>query len=127
MWASLALCAFCLAGIVVTYRQAVALRDRGERAVAEVVAVHDTRRAPYVVLRFRTRDGRDVTAEVGDYRFQPDPAVGDRQEVLYDPADPSGSVSDARVGPDFAQPWVFAATAAVCAVLARPSYAGRLP
>ena len=41
------------------------------------------------VVRYRTRSGVEVEAEVARPRRRPDPAVGGTLDVLYDPAAPS--------------------------------------
>jgi hypothetical protein len=95
----------CGAGACVAYDAASSLRDHGQRAVGAVVEVRDGSRDSYVVVHFVDGQGRDVTAEVGNYRWDPKPKVGDQPELLYDPDDPSGNVADVRTGPDFFTVW----------------------
>lgn len=91
----------CGVGAFVAYDKASSLRDHGQRVAGVVVEVHDRSRDDYVVVRFVDGDGRAVTAEVGNYRWDPKPRAGDQPELLYDPVDPSGNVADVRMGPDF--------------------------
>jgi hypothetical protein len=66
---------------------AVALRDRGVTTVGEVVDIHGGR-SKYVVVRFRNTTGAEVSAEVGNYSWEPKPRVGDHPELVFDPGDP---------------------------------------
>jgi hypothetical protein len=113
-------------GTLITLRAATTLEDRGQRAVAEVIDVHDSRRNQYVVVRFRDGAGREVLAEVENYSWDPQPQVGDRPEVLYDPAGPEGNVADVRMGPDFFTVWACALGSRVAVALVRPTWTGRL-
>ncbi len=107
----LAFCAvFCLGGVGVSYSAAVELRDHGIRTPAVVTAVQDGR-SSYVTVRFTTPAGTTVTADVGNYDWQPEPRVGDQPAVVYDPDDPTGNVADIRMGPAFLTPWLLAAGA----------------
>jgi hypothetical protein len=105
---------FCVGCVAVSYSEAVALRDHGIRTPAVVTAVQDGRDS-YVTVRFMTRAGTTVTADVGHYEWQPEPRVGDGPTVVYDPDDPAGNVADVRMGPDFLSPWLFAAGAVAAA------------
>jgi hypothetical protein len=116
----------CAAGTVLTYGAAVALRDHGERAVATVLEVHDTGRDNRVLLRFRTRAGREVTTEAGNYYWDPKPRPGDRQEVLYDPADPAGNIADVRTGPNVFAVWAFGLGTVASAVAAYLTWTRRI-
>jgi Protein of unknown function (DUF3592) len=115
----------CGVGTCVAFSDATALRDHGQRVVGDVVEVHDGR-SGYVVVRFRDLEGRSVVADVGNYRWDPRPQVGDHPEVLYDPADPPGNVVDVRSGPDFYPVWALAIGCVVAAALVRPTWSGRL-
>ncbi|MGL5852403.1 MAG: DUF3592 domain-containing protein [Phycicoccus sp.] len=88
--------------------------------------MHDSDRVKdsYVVIRFTGTDGQVVTADVGNYRWVPEPQVGDRPEIVYDPADPSGNVADARISPDFSAVWFLAIGAFLAAALAWPTWTG---
>jgi hypothetical protein len=116
----------CLAGVVLTYQSATALRDRGARVTGEVVEVHTERRDNYVVVRFPDAHGNVVTADVGNYQWDPAPQVGDRPHLIYDPADPAGNVADERTGPDFFTVWALVLGALVAMVLVVPTWSGRL-
>jgi len=116
----------CTIGTVVAYQSAVALRDHGQRAIGSVLEVHEERRDDYVVLRFQDGTGREVTAEVGNYFWDPQPQVGDRTELVYDPEDPSGNVADVRTGPDFFSVWALALGAVLAGALVWPTWTGRL-
>jgi hypothetical protein len=124
-WFLVIIAAVCAVFAVSTYQNAVALRDKGLTAEAEVLEVHDGR-SGYVVLRFRTQEGRDVTADVGNYYWRPKPRVGDRQTVLYDPAQPDGNVADTRMGPDFMATWFLGVGGVIAAGLVRPTFTGRI-
>ena len=116
----------CLAGVVFTYQSATALRDQGVRATGEVVEVHTLRRDNFVVVRFVDADGNVVNADVGNYQWEPTPQVGDRAQLIYDPADPSGNVVDQRTGPNYFAVWALALGALVASALAGPTWTGRL-
>ena len=116
----------CTIGAVVAYQSAVALRDHGQRAIGSVLEVHEERRDDYLVLRFHDRTGREVTAEVGNYYWDPQPQVGDRTELVYDPEDPSGSVADVRTGPDFFSVGALALGAGLAGALVWPTWTSRL-
>ena len=115
----------CAVGTVVAYGNAVALRDHGVRTVGEVVEVQDGR-SNYVVVRFRDTEGAEVSAEVGNYRWDPKPRVGDRAELVFDPHNPAGNVADARTGPDFFSVWALGLGALLAVALAVPTWTGRL-
>ena len=69
----------------------------------EVVGVHDTSgkfEDSYVIVEFTTADGRDVRARVEEYRWRPEPRIGDRPLLRYDPAHPARYVRDDRMGDD---------------------------
>jgi uncharacterized protein DUF3592 len=116
----------CGLGAVAAHSAAAALRDHGQRVVGEVVEVHDVRRDSYVVVRFRDIRGADVTADVGNYRWDPQPQIGDKPELLYDPDDPTGNVADVRMGPDFFTVWALVAGSLVAGGLVWPTWTGRL-
>lgn len=117
--------AICAVFCVGTYRDAVTLRDHGVRATATVLEVHDGK-SSWVVLRFTSGTGREVTAEVANYRWDPHPRFGDRPTIIYDPSDPSGLVADVRTGPDFVAPWLLGAGGVLAAALVWPSFTGRI-
>jgi hypothetical protein len=102
------------------------LRDHGLRARAVVVAVHDTKNDPHVTLRFTTQHGETVSADVGNYRWSPAPKVGDTPTVIYDPADPTGLVADARQGPDFFVVWLAVAGGGFSAAMWWLTFTGRI-
>lgn len=116
----------CLFGLAIAYESAASLRDHGIRASGEVVEVHTERRDNFVVVRFSDVRGREISAEVGNYRWEPRPRVGDTAELIYDPDNPSGNVADARMGPDFFSVWAFAVGALAAALLVVPTWTGRL-
>ena len=69
----------------------------------EVVEVHhrvSRFETSSVVVEFRTADGRDVRAEVKDYYWRPEPQIGDRPRLRYDPDHPVRFVRDERIRPD---------------------------
>lgn len=116
----------CGVGAFVAYDKASFLRDHGQRVAGVVVEVHDRSRDDYVVVRFVDGDGRAVTAEVGNYRWDPKPRAGDQPELLYDPVDPSGNVADVRMGPDFFSVWALAIDGLLALGLVWPTWTGRL-
>lgn len=116
----------CVVGTFAAFDAGRSLRDHGQRVVGVVVEVHDGGRDDYVVVRFVDSHGQVVSAEVGNYRWDPKPKVGDQPELLYDPQDPSGNVADVRTGPDFFSVWALAIGALLAAVLVRPTWTGRL-
>jgi len=116
----------CLVGVVITYGSATALSDSGVRVTADVVEVHTEGRDDYVVVTFPDARGERVTAEVGNYKWQPTPQVGDRPVLVYDPEDPSGNVADARMGPDYFSVWACAIGGLVAVLLVVPTWTGRL-
>jgi hypothetical protein len=116
----------CGIGAVFARGAATALRDHGLVTTGEVLEVHDERRDNYVVVRFEDDHGREVTADVGNYRWSPRPQVGDRPQLVYDPDNPSGSVADTRNGPDFFSVWALAIGALLAGALIGPTWTGRL-
>ena len=125
-WALALAAVACGVGALVAHDAASSLRDHGQRVVGAVVDVHDGGRDSYVVARFVDGRGRTVTADVGNYRWDPKPRVGDRAELLYDPDDPSGNVADMRMGPDFFSVWALALGGLLAAGLVWPTWKGRL-
>lgn len=114
------------AGAVMAFDAADALSDRGVEVTAEVLEVHQERRDSWVVVRFADAHGDQVTADVGNYSFDPKPRVGDRPRLIYDPADPEGNVADVRTGPDFGSGWFLSLVAVVAASLVVPTWTGKL-
>jgi hypothetical protein len=122
----LAIClAGCVIGVYIAYTNAVTLRDHGVRTQAVVTEVHGGRDAS-VTLQFTTRDGRAITADVGNYDWSPHPRVGDTPTIVYDPRDPRGLVADARLGPDFLAAWFLAAGSVLAAVAFILTYTGKI-
>jgi hypothetical protein len=81
------------------YQQLRAIQEHGVPAEATVIDVHRQRRSldePQV--RFVTREGEPVEAWVGLHRWDGDVELGVTRSVLYDPADPQGSVLDRQEG-----------------------------
>lgn len=115
----------CAFGTYYSLEQATALKDQGVRTQAEVIDVHRARDS-YVVLRFHDAQGDEVVAEVGNYRWDPEPRIGDRPTIIYDPENPDGNVADARMGPDFLAPAFFGAGALIAGALVWPTFTGRL-
>ncbi|WP_404386704.1 DUF3592 domain-containing protein [Knoellia locipacati] len=124
-WTLTSVALACLAGTWISWDAATSLRDHGVRATAVVTEVHGGR-SSHVVLEFRDAAGHGVVADVGNYFWDPEPEVGDRAEILYDPEDPEGNVADLRMGPDFTAPWFFGVGAAVAAGLVWPTFTGRI-
>lgn len=118
-------CVGCAAGTWVSYAHATALRDHGVRTQATVLKVHDGK-SSYVLLEFEAEDGRRVTAEVGNYYWDPHPRVGDRPVIVYDPDDPEFNVADVRTGPDFFTVWFLAGCTVVAGALIAPTFSGRI-
>jgi len=116
---------FCAGGVAVSYCDAAALRDDGITTPAVVTAVHDGHDA-YVTVRFTTAAGRTVSADVGNYDWQPEPRVGDEPTVVYDPDDPSANVADVRLGPDFLSPWLLGGGAVAAAAAFLGTYTRRI-
>ena len=115
----------CAGGLVYSYQHATALRDHGIRVAAKVLEVHEGKDS-HVLLSFEDAGHRQVTAQVGNFYWSPEPRVGDRPTVVYDPADPVNNVADARMGPDFFTPWCVGIVGLVAAALVVPTYRGRL-
>lgn len=116
----------CAAGTVVAYQHAAGLRDHGVRTIGEVVEVHDSGKDNHVVVLFRDNQGAEVSADVGNYLWDPTPRVGDHPELIFDPEDPKGNVADVRMGPDFFSVWALVLGAAIAGVLIVPTWTGRL-
>ena len=85
-------------GAVVAFGAAIALRDRGVEVTGEVNGVHTAGRTSEVTVTFPDGRGRMVVADVGNYLFGPEPQIGDRPRLIYDPADPEWNVAD-EAGP----------------------------
>lgn len=116
----------CVLGTMVAYQNATALRDHGVRTVGELVDIHEGGRDSYVVVRFQDSQRAEVSADVGNYLWDPKPRVGDRPSLLFDPQDPEGNVADARMGPDFFSVWALAVGAVIAGALVVPTWTGRL-
>jgi hypothetical protein len=116
----------CGVGAVLARSAATVLRDHGRVTTGEVVEVHQSRRDSYVVVRFEDAHGHEVRADVGNYRWDPEPQVGDRQDIVFDPDDPSGNVADVRLGPDFFSVWALVVGCLLAAALVVPTWTGRL-
>ena len=116
----------CTTGVVFTYGSATSLRDHGIRVTGEVAEVHTERRDDFVVVTFTDVRGQEVSAEIGNYRWDPTPQVGDQPTLTYDPPNPSGNVVDTRMGPDFFSVWAFALGAIAAALLMVHTWTGRL-
>ena len=121
-WFLTSMAALCGVFAVGSYYDAVRLRDHGVRTTATVLSVHDGGRTDWVVVRFTTGAGRERTADVYTYRWDPRPEVGDRPEVVYDPASPEDRIADVRVGPDFLFSWLIGGLGVVFGVLAWLSF-----
>lgn len=115
----------CALGAYYSLGLATALKDHGVRTQAEVMDIHRARDS-YVVVRFRDTQGDEVFAEVGNYRWDPEPRIGDRPTIIYDPANPDGNVADARMGPDLLAPAFLGAGAVIAGALVWPTFTGRL-
>lgn len=113
-------------GAVVAFGAAIALRDRGVEVTGEVIGVHTAGRTSEVTVTFPDGRGRMVVADVGNYLFDPEPQIGDRPRLIYDPADPEWNVADARLGPDFSAGWFFSVGAVVAAALIAPTWTGKI-
>ncbi|MEU4806254.1 DUF3592 domain-containing protein [Actinosynnema sp. NPDC023587] len=72
-----------------------ALAERGRKATARVVDTHKNDE-----VEFRTPDGTPVRAAIGPSITGPEVRVGEEIEIIYDPADPSSDVEDARAPDD---------------------------
>lgn len=118
--------AVCAVVAVVTYVDATTLRRRGVETTGFIVGYEDRARESYVTVEFETRDGRTVTADVGNFRWSPRPEVGSAARIIYDPEDPEGLVADARKGPDFFKAWGAGAGAVISAVLSRLTFTKRI-
>lgn len=89
------------------------LLERAQVADATVIGIERDGRdkaSDRVVVRFTTADGREVTADVGDWDWDNGAAVGQVQAVLYDPEDPESLVADTRVGPRDDSRFLYAGT-----------------
>ncbi|GII30429.1 DUF3592 domain-containing protein [Planotetraspora mira] len=71
--------------------------DHGIVSTAVVVGIDDTRRHRFdgTVVQFATRDGVVIRTKVGTSRWEGRPTMGETRQVIYDPADPAGTVVDA--------------------------------
>lgn len=115
----------CAGGLIVSYQNATALRDHGRSATARILEVHRGK-SSYVLLSFEGANHQQVIAEVGNFSWSPEPRVGDRPTVLYDPADPVNNVADVRSGPDFLTPWLVGIGGLVAGALVVPTFRGRI-
>lgn len=100
-----------------------ALRSRG--VVAEATVEHVDRSDSWVRARFVTEDGHDVAADVTEWSWDPEPQVGDRQTVLYDPMDPEHVVVDTRMERDYLWFGVFVCLAAAFTWFGVGTFRGR--
>ena len=80
---SLAAVGFSVAGVVQAHDSNV-LADRGRVADGEVLFAQGGKDA-YITVRFRTATGVEINGDTSNFV---DREVGDRLQVLYDPADP---------------------------------------
>ncbi|MFG2061629.1 DUF3592 domain-containing protein [Micromonospora sp. NPDC048871] len=93
------------------------LDTHGVQAEATVREVHALGRNSYVLVAFTTAEGRQVVAEVTDYRWVPGPKVGDIATVRYDPADPRRNVRDVRIDDGYLEPVVIIAVTVMFGVV----------
>ncbi len=91
---------------VSSYRIATALRDHGVVTTASVVDVSGVGHDRHVRVAFRTQDGRQVAADVYDFRADPEPVKDEMMPVRYAATDPADALQDARQNPDFVMVWV---------------------
>ncbi|GAB7043047.1 MULTISPECIES: DUF3592 domain-containing protein [Catenuloplanes] len=113
----------CLTAAVTAHRHATALRERGIQARAEVLRAGDDRNA---LLRFTTAGGQQITTEVGTLDWNPAPVTGGTAKVIYDPANPAASVTDAGAAPDPLITWLLVGLAGLFGLLAPLSFTGRI-
>lgn len=102
------------------------MRDHGVSTQGEITEIHDAGRDDYVVVRFHDVQSDEVVADVWNYRWDPEPRVGDTPEIVYDPENPLDNVADARMGPDFAAPISLGVGAAISAALVWPTFTRKL-
>lgn len=97
---SLACLGFSGAGVLQAHDLRV-LASRGELADAQVIDVHDGKDA-YITVRFVTGTGAEIEGETSNFV---DRDLGDRIQVLYDPADPY-RFQDQAWGIDYVPPGI---------------------
>jgi hypothetical protein len=88
-----------------------ALDERGRPATATVTAVN----SKLVTVAFTTADGRSASARI---RTAIAVGLGDRVQVRYDPADPSGNVADPAEAQAAFTRWFYLVSGAVVMLLA---------
>jgi hypothetical protein len=88
----------------VTADETSRLNKHGVRAQAVLLEVDE--HSDYVIVRYRTTEGRSIDATLYDYSWDPAPKVGDTPAVIYDPQAPETLVQDARLAGDFGSSWV---------------------
>lgn len=118
-WGALVVAALFAVLSLLSYMDAKALHDRGVRTEATIVEVKNPDENRSVDVRFTTAKGTEVIANISQFTWDPEPRVGTRAAVLYDPDSPDNLV-DARKGPDYLTPsWgaVTALVAGLCALL----------
>lgn len=84
------------------YREATVLRDEHVLVAGRVDEVEHRKGREHADVRFTTREGRTVSAEVKAWKELP--TRGDRVTICYAPRDPTSYVQDARICPNFASP-----------------------
>lgn len=101
-----------------SYEIATALRDQGQLASATVTKSEPQvgKRRPYVVVKFTSTDGRQISATVDDL-YGDRPAVGDVLDVRYAPGNPKAYIQDARQEPHFSDVWIWGGVAILSSAL----------
>jgi Protein of unknown function (DUF3592) len=94
-----------------------ALHDRGQETTARVVEV-STGKNSRVHVEFRTADGRQVQAMIGQGDEAPGarPRVGDEVPIVYDPESPTDDVRDTRAAENHTVAYVLLGAAVFGAV-----------
>ncbi|QKW39758.1 DUF3592 domain-containing protein [Actinomadura sp. NAK00032] len=100
--ASLIFAVFALIRAGFGYHEASVLSDDRVVVNGQVGDVEHRKGKQHARVRFTTRDGRAVSAEVSAWKDLP--AEGDRVTVCYARRDPESYVQDARICPNFAGP-----------------------
>lgn len=117
----------CSAGVLISYQETTALRERGLAATGEVVEVHHgfgRASSSYVRVRFEDREGAAIDARVYSDKWA-GPQPGDEVEVLYDPLHPHHVVG-AGIRPDFVATWLWGLGGLAALAVIRPTWTGRL-
>ncbi|MEU0794503.1 DUF3592 domain-containing protein [Amycolatopsis sp. NPDC005961] len=94
-------------GAFAVQRYQAHMRASGVETVATVQEVLAIRGGYKLSVGFTTATGREVSTELDDFPRDPQPGIGDRLTIRYDPDRPDVTLWDVRDPPEFAGATIF--------------------